>query len=287
MNSLPLSIGRRKITEDFIFLKSRAPVRAVPLPIHSMVERKIAGNHIYLEVGAGKPVIFCHGLFGGIYNVEKLCREIAKNYRFIMPYMPVYDQAIKECSVQMLGNYLDSFINDLQLQEAVVIGSSIGGGAALYSAKKKNSRIKGLVLCGSSGLSDIPVVKGFCKSRNYANLLKAMQDLFYNRSIPPEEMVQDVFNVVQDEDMMVRVGQFIKSANQNKMHMILQCIKTPALLIWGKQDPVAPIETALRFRELLPNSTLHVFNECGHLPTQEKPFQFLEEFFDFLKKINY
>jgi pimeloyl-ACP methyl ester carboxylesterase len=287
MSITSLLFGKRKIAEDFIFLQNRAPIRTIPLHLISVVERKITGNHIYLEAGAGKPVIFCHGLFGGIFNIDKVCKEISGEYRFIMPYLPMYDMPIMDCTVQKLGEYLETFVNDLELEEAVVIGSSMGGGAALYYACKPGNKLKGMVLCGSSGLSSIPLAKGYFKRKNPVFVKEAVQDIFFDRSIPPDEMVEDVFNIIQNNEPVIRSIRFTKSATQQRMDHKLPRIHTPALLVWGKQDPITPVEVAPKFQQLLPDASLRIINECGHVPTQEKPYQFLEYFFEFMKKINY
>jgi pimeloyl-ACP methyl ester carboxylesterase len=61
----------------------------------------------------------------------------------------------------------------------------------------------------------------------------------------------------------------------------------PTLLVWGKQDPITPVEVAPQFLELLPNAQLKIINECGHVPTQEKPREFMTYFSQFLHEINY
>lgn len=287
MSITSLLLGKRKIKDDYLFLKSRAPIRSIPWRLNAVVQRKITGDHIYLEAGAGKPIIFCHGLFGGIFNIDTVCKEIAKEYRFIMPYLPMYDMALMDCTVQKLGDYLDSFIHDLGLTEAVVIGSSMGGGAALYYACKPGNKLKGMVLCGSSGLSTIPLAKGFFKRKNYDFVKEATSDIFYDRSIPPDEMVMDVFNAIQNTEVVLRSIRFTKSATNRRMNTELPGIHIPTMLVWGKQDPITPVEVAPQFQHLLPDASLYIINECGHVPTQEKPFQFLEYFFEFMRKINY
>lgn len=280
-----LLFGNKMYTDEN-FLERRAPIRTIPLHLRSIVQRKINGGHIYLEAGKGKPVIFIHGLFGGIYNADIVCREIAKEYRFIMPYLPMYDQPLLECTVEMLGEYLKCFIQDLGLVDAVVIGSSMGGGSALHYACKPVQKLKGIVLCGSSGLSSIPLSKGYFKRKNQCFVKASVQDIFFDRSIPPNEMVMDVFKAIQNNDIVKRSIRLTKSATGQNMRKQLPAIKTPTLLVWGKQDPITPVEIAPYFQELIPNATLRIVNKCGHVPTQERPYQFLEYFFQFMKNIN-
>src|SRR5436189_3623211 len=111
MSITTLFFGHKNVSEESLFLKHRAPIRSIPS--HLQIKRRFLGNHIYLEAGEGKPVIFSHGLFGGIFNIDRVCKEIAKEYRFIMPYLPMYDMPLKDCTVKKLGDYLESFVDDL------------------------------------------------------------------------------------------------------------------------------------------------------------------------------
>ncbi|HEX7905306.1 MAG TPA: alpha/beta hydrolase [Chitinophagaceae bacterium] len=287
MSITSLLFGKRKTEDQELFLQNRAPIRTIPFHLEQVVQRKICGNHIYLEAGKGKPVIFCHGLFGGIYNIDIVCKEIAQEYRFIMPYLPMYDVSLLHCTIEDLGNYLESFIEDLRLEEAILIGSSTGGGAALFYAGKPFNKLKGMVLCGSSGLSTIPLSKGYFKRKDYAFVKEAVQDVFINKNIPCDDMVTDIFTALQSNELVIRSIRFTKSATQQRMHNHLPYIETPTLLVWGKQDPITPVEVAPQFQQLMPYAAIRLINKCGHLPTQEKPFHFLELFFDYLKTINY
>ena len=129
--------------------------------------------------------------------------------------------------------------------------------------------------------------KGYFKRKDPSFIREAVRDIFFDRTIPPEEMIQDVFQAIQNYETVLRSIRFTKSATRQMMQHKLPEIETPALLVWGKQDPITPVEVASKFQQLLPNASLHVVDECGHVPTQEKPEEFLACFFDFLNKINY
>jgi pimeloyl-ACP methyl ester carboxylesterase len=50
----------------------------------------------------------------------------------------------------------------------------------------------------------------------------------------------------------------------------------PVLLIWGADDPIIPVEHARAAHELLPDSTLAVFDGVHHFPHVEAPQRFVE-----------
>lgn len=44
----------------------------------------------------------------------------------------------------------------------------------------------------------------------------------------------------------------------------LDRIKAPTLVIWGKQDAIIPVAHAYVAASKIPNSALHIFEQCGH-----------------------
>ena len=287
MNLLSVLFGKKRAADNDRFIAGRAPIRSIPGWLHSRISLKVYHNHVYLEAGEGKPVIFSHGLFGGIFNIDKVCASVSQRYRFLMPFLPMYDLALSDCTVKTLGNYLEAFVQDLRLHHAVIIGSSMGGGAALYYAARRRAPLDGLVLCGSSGLSNIPLSRGYFKRRNYDFVREATRDIFFDRTVPPEEMVRDVFNAIQQTDIVLRSIRFTKAATNQKMEAEIKTVPVPVQLVWGRQDPITPVEVAPRFRDLLPDASLAIIEECGHVPTQEKPGAFMEHLGSFLNQLNY
>ena len=51
----------------------------------------------------------------------------------------------------------------------------------------------------------------------------------------------------------------------------LQNIKCPTLIITGREDNICPLKLHEDMAEAIPNSTLKVIEECGHLSTLEQP----------------
>jgi 2-hydroxy-6-oxo-octa-2,4-dienoate hydrolase len=52
---------------------------------------------------------------------------------------------------------------------------------------------------------------------------------------------------------------------------LLGGVETPALVVWGRQDRVVPVECGERFRDLLPRARLELLDDCGHFVDLEQP----------------
>ena len=62
----------------------------------------------------------------------------------------------------------------------------------------------------------------------------------------------------------------------------LHTIDAETLLVWGRQDGLAPVQQGEALRSTLPNARLSLIDNCGHLPMAEKPETFNRLIRDFM-----
>jgi pimeloyl-ACP methyl ester carboxylesterase len=60
-------------------------------------------------------------------------------------------------------------------------------------------------------------------------------------------------------------------------------VEAPALIVWGRQDRIVPVECGEQYRRLMPRAALQVLEDCGHLPPIEKPDEFSRAVIEFLR----
>jgi len=60
-------------------------------------------------------------------------------------------------------------------------------------------------------------------------------------------------------------------------------IQVPTLVIAGADDQIVPLEASLRLAEDIPGTSLVVIENCGHLPQEECPVDFLAAIDNFIK----
>lgn len=66
---------------------------------------------------------------------------------------------------------------------------------------------------------------------------------------------------------------------------LLQRLRRPALLVWGRQDRLVPVEVARQCRGLRSDLALRVIDQCGHCPHDETPAAFHGVVLDWLARI--
>ena len=229
----------------------------------------------YLTAGKGNPIIILHGLMGGLGNFEIFISHFPKaGYKVIMPELPIYSATILDTNVKFFANYINKFINLLGLKHVILVGNSLGGHVALLHSKLFPKVTKALVLTGSSGLYENSMGDTYPKRGDYEFIKKKTQNVFYSPKIATKEIVDEVFESVNNRNKVIKILAMAKSAIRHNMSKDLPKICVPVALVWGKNDSVTPPKVAEEFHQLLPDSSLFWIDKCGHAPMMEHPKKF-------------
>ena len=244
-------------------------------------------SYNYIEKGEGQVIILLHGLMGGLSNFKDVIGFFSsKGYKVIIPELPIYNLPLKETTVTAFSDFLEDFIKYKNLSNVILLGNSLGGHVGLIYSNKNPSFVKSLVLTGSSGLYENSMGESYPKRENYGYIKRKTQEVFYNSKVATKEIVDEVFETVNNREKLVRTLAIAKSAIRHNMSEELPNIKTPTLLIWGENDLVTPPEVAREFKSLLPNSKLEWIKKCGHAPMMEHPIEFNKILFNWLNQKN-
>jgi pimeloyl-ACP methyl ester carboxylesterase len=249
---------------------------------------KKEGRYNYIEVGEGQPIIVLHGLMGGLSNFDGVVQFFSqKGYKVIIPELPVYSMSLLKTNVKSFAKYLEEFIEFKDLNDVILLGNSLGGHIGLYHTKHYPEKVKALVITGSSGLYESAMGGGYTKRSDYEVIKKKAQDVFYDPKIATKEIVDEVYETVNDRNKLIKTLAIAKSAIRHNMSKDLPKIETPTCIIWGKNDTVTPPDVAIEFNELLPDSNLFWIDKCGHAAMMEHPNSFNEILFKWLQDRNF
>ncbi len=245
---------------------------------------KEEGRFKWLEKGEGHPIILLHGLMGDVENFGNMVSYMSKEYKIYGLDLKLFEGSILKVSVKRLSDYLYDFMNHLNLENAVLLGNSMGGHIALIFAKEHAKMVDGLILTGSSGLYENSMGDSFPRRGDYEYIKSKTEEVFYNPKVATKELVDKVFAIANKRTSILKLLGYAKSAIRHNMAKDLPNITCPVCLIWGEYDKVTPPKVAREFDELFPNSELHWIKLCGHAPMWEQPQQFSKIALKWLKK---
>ena len=236
---------------------------------------KTEGVFTYAEAGEGPTIIVLHGLMGALSNFGATFNYFSNNgFKVLIPELPLYSLPLIKTNVKNLAAFLKDFLEYKEIDNAILLGNSLGGHIALYFTKHYPEKVKALILTGSSGLYEKAMGDSFPKRGNYEYIEQKAQQVFYDPKTATKELVDDVYETVNDRMKALKTLSIAKSAIRHNMANDLLHMQQPACLIWGKQDGVTPPEVAEDFNKLLPNSDLFWIDKCGHAAMMEKPEEF-------------
>lgn len=240
----------------------------------------------YIDEGQGEVLLLLHGLMGGLSNWEEVITYFSKSYRVILPMLPVYDLPVLTTGVKTLSKFLNKFIKYKKLENVTLLGNSLGGHVGLIYVLAHQDNVKALVLAGSSGLYENAFGGSFPRRENYEFVKERVQYTFYDPATATDELIDEVYKLVNDRHSVIRLLAMAKSAIRHNMKKDLHKIRIPVALIWGKNDKITPPEVAEEFNETLPDCELNWIDHCGHAPMMEHPAEFNRILKEFLDKKN-
>jgi len=240
-------------------------------------------GYIYIDEGEGEVLLLLHGLMGALSNWDAVIRDFSKEYRVIIPILPIYDLPLLTTGVKTLAKHVHRFVNYMGLTNVTVLGNSLGGHVGLIYTINHPQVVKALILTGSSGLYENAFGGSFPRRESYDFVKEKVEYTFYDPKVATKDLVDDVFKTINDRNRVIRILAMAKSAIRHNMSKDLHKIHVPVGLIWGKNDKITPPEVAIEFDQLLPNSELYWIDHCGHAPMMEHPEEFntlLKSFLD-------
>ena len=258
-------------------------------------------NHIAHEAAEGErepPLLIAHGLFGSARNFNTLGRRLATDRRVVMVDMrnhgasPWHD----DNSYPAMAADLAEAVERLCDGNAVVLGHSMGGKAAMTLALSRPEVLAGLIV---ADIAPIP------HKHSHLDYIRAMQavdlDAVTRRSdadpmladAVPDRMLRSFLLqnlVVEDGRAQWRINLDALEANMLELldfptDLPEAAFEGPAYFLHGGASPYVPPETHPRIRALFPAAEIEALEGAGHWLHAEQPEAFLAKVEGWLKSV--
>lgn len=226
------------------------------------------------EGGAGRPVLVLHG-GGGAPTVAGLAGGLAADHHVLAPTHPGWDGAPRPAwfdSVDDLALCYTHLLEDRDLRDVVVVGSSLGGWVGAEMAVRDNAgRIAHLVLLDAVGIEvpEEPMTDFFAlDARGVADHSFHDPDRFYRdpATLPEEERARTAGNLAT---MRVVAGD--PYMHDPRLRRRLGRVATPTTVVWGASDRIVTPAYGAAYAASFRHAGFEVVDEAGHLPQLEQP----------------
>ncbi len=242
--------------------------------------------------GSGPPVVFFHGAYG--LQWDPFLDGLAASHTVYAPEHPGTTPGAPD-SLKPLDNLWDlvlyyyELFDALGLDRPALVGHSFGGMVAAEVAATNPERVSKLALIDPIGLwrDDAPVTNWMAVA-----LADLPNYLFANADGPLAQMMRAAAEQDGDAaiDMQIQImwslactAKFVWPIPDKGLKKRLHRIKAPTLIVWGKQDRIAPPVYADEFAGRIANSRVELVDNAGHLPHLEQMATVSRMIDDFLK----
>jgi len=112
----------------------------------------------YRELGEGKPFIILHGLFGYSDNWQTHAKKLAEYYRVILVDLRNHGHSdwTDDFSYELMSDDVKELCDDLNLDDFILLGHSMGGKTAMLFAQKYSDLIDKLIIV-DMGIKSYPM----------------------------------------------------------------------------------------------------------------------------------
>ena len=255
---------------------------------------------------AGEPqapvMILIHGFASSNLVWSKVLLELADaGFRVIAPDLLGYGYSAKprqlDYTIARQAEMVVGLMKQLGIESAVIIGSSYGGAVAATVALDHPSRRRETSF-GRSGhkqQADTLHADAFVWLANHRRhsfasvvgsrrLLRLRMKRVYDRhSWPLDERRVDARHLpLRTRGTHRAIIRTVRRWDAERVSRDAHLIQQPTLIVWGDRDREVPLADGQRLQQEIPNSRLIVFRECGHLPHEEYPKEFMKVVSEFL-----
>ena len=272
-------------------------------------EAVLHGHRVsYRTAGEGPVVLLIHGITGDSRQWDEIVPQLADRYTVLAPDLLGHGRSAKPRGDYSLGAYAVS-LRDLLIvlghRRATVVGHSLGGGIAMQFSYEYPVFCERLVLVDSGGLgtevhpllraATLPgselVLPLVANSRLHVvgeAIGQALGRLGLELGHDLAEVTRGYASLSDAEArraFLHTLRAVIDLAGQrvNATDRLYLAQMIPTLIVWGRRDPLIPVEHAAVAHRGIPGSRLEIFDGAGHFPQLEQPVRFARVLIDFIE----
>lgn len=241
----------------------------------------------YLDAGSGPPVILLHGFTTRHETWRDTVPALSRRFRVVAVDLPGFGESDKPADFDYdlpgYAKWLGAFMDAIGAPRAALIGNSMGGGIAYTLATSLPERVSHLVLVDAVGYQ--PRAERFfvfrlMAVRGVGELLLALMTRFsvrtilsmfayHDRRFVTREVVDRYLAPLRTPGGRAAALRTIRRVDFDSAPGPVACT-VPTLIVWGARDRIVPAAHGQRYARDIPGARLHVFENCGHFPQEER-----------------
>ncbi len=256
----------------------------------------------YKVYGSGEPVmILLHGFGASTFSWRDVVEPLSAHRTVIVYDRPAFGLTERPLtgewtgespySPQMQPELLIGLMEGLGVEKAILVGNSAGGTVAVQTALLYPHRVQALILVDAAILSDgagLPAwARWILDTPQAARLgplaarsletrgVEFLKTAWHDPSRITEDVLAGYREPLQVDDWDKALWELTRASRPLGLREQLSNLKLPVLVVTGDDDRIVPTAQSMELSTLIPGSSLVLFEDCGHVPHEECPADFL------------
>ncbi len=250
-----------------------------------------ADNQIhYRDIGnkSAPTLVLIHGTSSSLHTWEPIADKLKENFRLVMLDLPGHGltgaSTDRDYSRRAFVKSILSVLDHLNIASATLVGNSLGGAVSWQAALEASDRVDSLILLAPAGAKRNQPSKSNIGFKILANglgqrLLKKITPRFIiersliqtvkDKNLVTDKMVTRYWELLKMKGNRQAMIDLVKSKQDSGNLALSEPLSTPALIIWGQNDELLPVDMIRQFEKVLIDNQSHILPNIGHLPQEE------------------
>lgn len=246
------------------------------------------GSIAYEETGQGDPIVLLHATLHDRRDWDDIVPALSRTHRVIALDWPGHGESPlpsdgRPPGSEVFADVLEELVDQLDLRNVTLIGSSVGGYAACRLAARRPDRVAGVITAQGAGFSPSPApIRAYLRFIGRPGMSRRLFPAFATAYMrPTSELDHRIVAKVSatahtDEGALTFASMWRSFAQpQSDLRPIADRITAPVLVTWGRKDLSIPRSWAKRAHRAIAGSQFAWF-DTGHLPFASDPRGFLD-----------
>ena len=250
--------------------------------------------------GRGDPLLFIHGHLASSASWKHVLASAGGGRPGIAVDVPGFGASDRpwpyDYSVEGEASSLEWFLDAREIHRAVLVGSSLGGAAAMLLAARRPERVAALVLvAAATAQTPIPWPAKVLRTPVLGELALALstrrsvalglrRKIYARASSVTEDAIDDAWRPLTIPGTRRAALAAIRT-DPKRFVGVESRISAPTLVVWGEEDRMIPAAEAPRLAARIRGARLALIPGAGHLPQREQPERFNAEVRKFLENL--
>lgn len=284
------------------------------VPIETLADEdsrfiEVNGINVHYKIyGQGEPVfILLHGFGASLFSWHEVTAPLAEYGSVIAYDRPAFglterpmewkgeNPYSQDSQVELVVGLMDA----LYVEQAILVGNSAGGTIAMLTALKYPQRVQSLILvdpavyAGGGTPAWVRPLLGTPQMRHVGPLIarqfqsqgvELIKTAWHDPSKITPEILEGYQKPLQAENWDKALWELTLASSESNLADRLTEFDMPVLVITGDDDRIVPTEQSVRLADEIANAELVIIPQCGHLPHEEQPDEFMQAVTNFISE---